>query len=100
MDGTAVVALRFVSGEGAVADGEVTIRPDGSAACGCGIVTEGATADDSCAVVDDGTAASVAEATCNGAASDSQRAADSVINAAAVIASASGNHTATHGHGA
>ena len=51
MDSTAVVALRFVSGEDAVADGEVTIRPDGSAACGCGIVTEGATADDSSAVV-------------------------------------------------
>ena len=48
----------------------------------------------------DGKAASVAEATCNGAASDGQRAAGSGIYTAAVIASASGNHAAAHGHDA
>lgn len=45
VDSTAVVALRSVSGEGAVADGEVTIRPDGAATCGGSIITESATAD-------------------------------------------------------
>lgn len=100
VDSTAVVALRFVSGEGAVADGEVAGRPDGAAACSRGVVAEGATADVRSTVVDDGTATSVAEATCNGAASNGQRATGSVIDATAVIASASGNHAAAHGHGA
>lgn len=67
--------MRFVSSEDAVADGEVTIRPDGAATCGGSIITESTTADVGRAVVDDGCAASVAEATCNGADSDSQRAA-------------------------